>query len=102
SLVVQRRSAAGDCRFEPQGYPAQILGSSAAVLSPAGAPHDFSDFATLWTNGVEVLLPPDAAPSPHHQLALLSALLTTLSAQIAPISVRFVEPGAAPSAPFIS
>ena len=24
--VVQRRSAQGDCRFEPQGYPAQILG----------------------------------------------------------------------------
>ncbi len=33
--VVQRRSAQGDCRFEPQGYPAQILGSSAVVLSTA-------------------------------------------------------------------
>src|SRR4029077_15224667 len=30
--VVQRRSAQGDCRFEPQGYPAQILGSSAFVI----------------------------------------------------------------------
>ncbi len=36
--VVQRRSAQGDCRFEPQGYPAQILGSSAVVLTAAD-PH---------------------------------------------------------------
>ena len=32
-VVVQRDSAQGDCRFEPQGYPAQILGSSALVLA---------------------------------------------------------------------
>ena len=57
SVVVQRRSAPGDCRFEPQGYPAQILGSSAVILSPAGTPHDFADFATRWTDGIEVLVP---------------------------------------------
>ena len=51
-VVVQRRSAQGDCRFEPQGYPAEILGSSAFVLSPAGpTAEDFSDLASLWSNG---------------------------------------------------
>ena len=42
--LVQRHSAQGDCRFEPQGYPAQILGSCAFVLAAAvGEPRDFSD-----------------------------------------------------------
>jgi len=102
NVVVQRRSAAGDCRFEPQGYPAQILGSSALILSHAGTPHDFADLATRWTDGVEVLLPPDAAKYPQHDLALLSGILNALSAQIAPVTVRFAEPGTAPSAPFIT
>lgn len=102
NVVVQRRSAAGDCRFEPQGYPAQILGSSTAVLSPATPPHDFADFATRWTDGVEVLVPSSAATNAEHNLPLLSAVLSTLSAQAAPIVVRFAEPGAAPSSPFLA
>jgi hypothetical protein len=102
NVVVQRRSAAGDCRFEPQGYPAQILGSSAAILSRATKPHDFSDLVTHWTNGVEVLVPPAAADYPQQHLALLSAVLTPLSAQLAPITVRFAEADAAPIAPFIA
>jgi hypothetical protein len=102
NVVVQRRSAAGDCRFEPQGYPAQILGSSAVILSPSGMPHDFADLATRWANGIEVLVPPDAARQPQHDIALLSAVLSALSPQIAPVTVRFAEPGAAPSAPFIA
>ena len=36
-VVIQRRSAQGDCRFEPQGYPAQILGTSSVVLAAADA-----------------------------------------------------------------
>ncbi len=101
-VMVQRRSAAGECRFEPQGYPAQILGSSAAVLSPADEAQDFSDLATRWTDGVEVLLPPDTATQPRLVLALLSDLLGALSPEAAPVTVKFAEPGAMPGAPFIS
>lgn len=102
TVVVQRRSAAGDCRFEPQGYPAQILGSSTVGLSPANPAHDFADFATRWSDGVEVLIPPEAADKPQQTIALLSAVLGTLSAQTAPVSVRFAEPGSAPSAAFLA
>ena len=50
-------SAQGDCRIEPQGYPAQILASSAVVLASATGPaRDFSDLAARWANGIEVLL----------------------------------------------
>ena len=63
--VVQRRSAQGDCRFEPQGYPAQILGSSSIVLAPADRHvEDFADLAPRWAAGLEVLLPASAAEQP--------------------------------------
>jgi hypothetical protein len=101
-VVVQRRSAAGDCRFEPQGYPAQILDSSAVILSPAGTPHDFSDLATRWSDGVEVLVPPDVARHPQCDLALLSDVLSALSPPLAPVKVAFAQAGFAPSEPFIS
>ena len=42
-VLIQRESVQGDCRFGPQGYPAQLLGSSAVSLTNVdGTPHDFS------------------------------------------------------------
>jgi hypothetical protein len=101
--VVQRRSPQGDCRFEPQGYPAQILGSSTVVLTPAGTAHDFSDLATRWTNGVEIMLPPTAASQPEGVLGLLAEVVGGLSPETAPVSVRFNDnvTAAAPDAPFL-
>jgi hypothetical protein len=103
--VVQRRSSQGDCRFEPQGYPAEILGSSQVVLSQAGPmARDFSDLATLWAGGIQVQLPATAAQRPLSILASLSEVLSALSSRTAPIDVRYVD-GKAPSpptAPFIS
>ena len=96
--VVQRRSAQGDCRFEPQGYPAEILGSSAIILSAAGsAADDFSDLATLWANGVEILVPASTAARPLAVVGLLADVLNALSKESAPIVVKFVDAGAAPT-----
>jgi hypothetical protein len=103
--VVQRRSAQGDCRFEPQGYPAQILSSSAVVLiSAAGPAHDFSDLASRWANGIEVLISRPVLDRPALAATLVAEVLSTLSPETAPINVKFVEAGAAPTpnAPFIA
>ncbi|HSV22647.1 MAG TPA: cellulose biosynthesis cyclic di-GMP-binding regulatory protein BcsB [Xanthobacteraceae bacterium] len=102
--VIQRRSAQGDCRFEPQGYPAQIQGSSTIVLAPADArAHDFSDLVALWANGLEILLPAAAAEQPEHALGMLSGVLSALSSEGAPITVRLVAAGdvSAPEGPFL-
>jgi cellulose synthase operon protein B len=102
--VVQRRSAQGDCRFEPQGYPAEILGSSSIILSPAGSvAEDFSDLATMWANGVEVLVPAAIAMRPLEVVGLLADVLGALSKESAPISVKFVDRDVAPkpTAPFL-
>lgn len=101
--VVQRRSAQGDCRFEPQGYPAQILGSSAIILAPAGAVHDFADLSTQWGNGVAVMAPPAAAKQPEKFLSLLASMVGNLTPELAPISVMFVDNATAakPTGPFI-
>jgi len=102
--VVQRRSAQGDCRFEPQGYPAEILGSSSVILSTANAvADDFSDLATLWAGGVEVLVPASAAVRPLTVTGLLADVLNALSMETAPIVVKFIDAsGPVPSAPFIA
>jgi hypothetical protein len=102
--VIQRRSLQGDCRFEPQGFPAQMLGSSSVILSAAeSVARDFSDFATLWANGVEILVPPSTSAQPLGILAALADVLAALSKQTAPIVVKYI--GAAtpssPGAPFI-
>ncbi len=101
--TVQRRSAQGDCRFEPQGYPAEILGSSSVILSPAGSvAEDFSDLATLWANGIEVLIPPATALRPLTVVSLLADVLNALSKESAPITVKYTDGAApAPTAPFL-
>lgn len=102
--TVQRRSAQGDCRFEPQGYPAEILGSSSLILSPAGSvAEDFSDLATLWANGIEVLIPAGTAIRPLTVISLLADVLNALSKESAPITVRYIDGAAAPAptAPFL-
>jgi hypothetical protein len=103
--VVQRRSAQGDCRFEPQGYPAQILASSVVVLANATGPaHDFSDLAARWANGVEVLMSRTALEKPVVSAGLITQVLSVLSPDTAPITVKFVASGTAPApdAPFLA
>jgi len=103
--VVQRRSAQADCRFELQGYPAEILGSSSIILA-AAAPTatDFSDLATLWAKRVEILLPSETSADPLRTIAALANVLNALSKETAPIEVKYLEAGAAPApgAPFIA
>jgi hypothetical protein len=102
--VVQRRSAQGDCRFEPQGYPAQVLGSSAVVLVDATAkPHDFADLSAWWASGIEVWLPTPALERPAPMMSLVADTLAALSAEAAPITVKFNGNDApSPGAPFIA
>jgi cellulose synthase operon protein B len=104
-VVIQRRSAQGDCRFEPQGYPAEMLGSSSVILSVAGsAAKDFSDLATLWASGIEILVPSSTAIRPVAILPALADILNALSNETVPITVKVIGNGVAPSpgAPFIA
>jgi hypothetical protein len=103
--VVQRDSAQGDCRFEPQGYPAQILGSSTLVLAPArGLAEDFSDLVARWSGGIELSLPATVADQPTLVLDLVAEVINQLSPDNAPIHVSLTAPGAAPSpsGPFLA
>jgi hypothetical protein len=103
--LVQRDSAQGECRFEAQGYPAQILGSSALVLAAAdGVPHDFSDLTPHFARGIELLIPTAAADQPVTVLGILAQVVNQLSPDIAPLSVNFTPSNGAPQpdAPFIS
>jgi hypothetical protein len=104
-VLIQRDSAAGDCRFEPQGYPAQILGSSALLLtSAAGVAHDFSDLTARFSQQVELLLPASAADQPQRMLGLVAEVVAQLSPDITPVTVNFFASDNAPvpNAPFIA
>jgi cellulose synthase operon protein B len=103
--LVQRDSAQGDCRFEPQGYPAQILGSSSLVLEKAdGSAQNFSDLTSQFDRGLQLRLPPAAADQPGLVLGLVSEVASQLSADLAPVSVNFAAAGSAvaPDTPFIA
>ena len=104
-VLIQRDSAQGDCRFEPQGYPAQILGSSALVLTSAdGTPHDFSDLTSRFSQRLELLLPAMAADRPDRLLGTIAEVAAQLSPDVAPLAVNFVPAGSAPTpdAPFVA
>jgi hypothetical protein len=104
-VVIERDIAQGDCRFGPQGYPAQVLGSSALVLtSAAGSAHDFSDLTSHFTRGVDVLLPAAAADQPARVLGIVADAVNQLSPDTAPLNVGYVAAGSAPvpEGPFIA
>ena len=104
-VLVQRRSAQVDCRFEPQGYPAQVLGSSAVVLTEADAtPRDFANMAAWWASGIEVWLPSPGVERPAPLMTVIADTLATLSPETAPIAVNFTgsDGVATPTAPFIA
>jgi cellulose synthase operon protein B len=97
-LVVQRRSSQGDCRFEPQGYAAEVQGSSTVFLSRAeSSVQNFSELIGVWSKGVEVLLPSETATRPLQSLGLLAGVLSNLSTDSSSIEVRYIEPNVAPS-----
>jgi hypothetical protein len=99
-VVIERDIAQGDCRFGPQGYPAQILGSSALVLGDAdGAAHDFSDLTSRFVRGIDVLLPGSAADHPTHVLGIVAEAANQLSPNTAPVNVSYIADGSAPAAP---
>jgi hypothetical protein len=104
-VVVQRDSAQGDCRFEAQGYPAQILGSSVLVLAKADdKPHDFSDLPPRFAQGIRLMLPAAAADQPTHVLGIVAQVIGQLSPDATPLRVSFAAGGnaaPAPDAPFI-
>jgi cellulose synthase operon protein B len=103
--VIERDSAQGDCRFEPQGYPAQLLGSSSLVLASTGAAaHDFSDLSPRFAHGLELLLPTSTADQPNLTLGLVAQVLSQLSPDVTPLAVSLVAAGSAPSPdqPFVA
>jgi cellulose synthase operon protein B len=103
--VIARDSSQGDCRFEPQGYPAQLLESSSLVLaSTDGAAHDFSDLSPRFDRGLELLLPVAAADQPNLVLGLVAEVVSQLSTDVTPLAVNFTAAGNSPTpdGPFIA
>ncbi|WP_299309594.1 hypothetical protein [uncultured Croceicoccus sp.] len=82
---VTRQTAGGDCRFAPQGYPAQLLPSSRIVTAPAGSPADFSDLPAALNGGFTAVLrgPGDLGP--------VAALLGPLVNADADLAVTYGE-----------
>jgi hypothetical protein len=104
-VLIQRESVQGDCRFGPQGYPAQLLGSSAVSLTDVdGTPHDFSALTGYFSKQVQILVPTVASDQPDRMLGMLAEVVAQLSPGVAPLSVNFVASGEAPmpDAPFIA
>ena len=91
-VSVTRQVASGDCRFEPQGYPAQLLPSSHLKLGDAGDVADFSDLPSRFNGGFTVVAKNAA------QVAAAAPLLTALASGETKVSVSYGEaPTSGPS-----
>lgn len=84
-VSVTRQVAGGDCRFEPQGYPAQLLPSSSLKTGSSGDPVDFSDLASTFNAGFTVVV--DNAS----QIASVSRLIQPLANSAAEVTVSYGE-----------
>ncbi len=104
-LVVQRQPQGGDCATMPLGFPAQLLGSSEILTTPAAeAPRDFFEMASHFREGVTLFVESRNAFQQRGHLAMLTELAGNLVPARAPVSVRFLDDGAAPqtSGPFMA
>ncbi|MFG6591868.1 hypothetical protein [Sulfitobacter sp. 1A12157] len=88
-VSIQRQPTGGECRFKPQGYPAQILPGSALILSDA-TPQD-RDFFTLrqeFADGVQVVLDPALSLDFGQALPWLAGVAGSVIPDRAPILPR--------------
>ncbi|MFG6579626.1 hypothetical protein ACGYK1_09505 [Sulfitobacter sp. 1A13191] len=88
-VSIQRQPSGGECRFKPQGYPAQILPDSALLLSDA-APQG-QDFFTLrqeFADGVQVVLDPALSLDFAQTLPWLAGVAGSVIPDRAPILPR--------------
>ena len=102
SVRVQRQPHTGDCMNPPQGYPVQLLPSSAIELTAvSGPPADFFALGSVFANGADVYLPADPVEL-REALNLFAATAVELLPEAAPLTVRFGGPEMAPDVPFIA
>ena len=92
-VSITRQVSSGDCRFEPQGYPAQLLQSSMLKLGNADGVDDFLDLPSAFNGGFTVVARTAA------DIAPLASLISPLVNAGANISVSYGEVPA--SSPYV-
>jgi len=88
-VSIQRQPTGGECRFKPQGYPAQILPGSALVLSDAEPQdRDFFILRQAFGDGVQVVLDPELSLDFEQTLPWLAGVAGSVIPDRAPILPR--------------
>lgn len=102
NVRVQRPPFTGDCMNPAQGYPVQLLTSTALKLTPTSSePDDFFALAPAFKDGVDVFLPSSPAAL-RDALSLLAMTAADLLPQSALVNVRFDTPKTAPESAYIA
>ncbi|MFG6583236.1 hypothetical protein [Sulfitobacter sp. 1A12779] len=88
-VSIQRQPSGGECRFKPQGYPAQILPGSALLLSDSTAQdRDFFTLRQEFADGVQVVLDPALSLDFAQTLPWLAGVAGSVIPDRAPILPR--------------
>ncbi|MFG6517654.1 hypothetical protein ACGYLX_09360 [Sulfitobacter sp. 1A13496] len=88
-VSIQRQPSGGECRFKPQGYPAQILPGSALLLSDSTAQdRDFFTLRQEFGDGVQVVLDPALSLDFAQTLPWLAGVAGSVIPDHAPILPR--------------
>lgn len=101
-VVIQRQPEGGECRFRPQGYPAQVLPGSALQLSDRGGEvEDFFALRQAFGQGAQLVLDPALGLDVASALPWLAGVADTLIPDRAPIVPRSSVAALEPGLPFI-
>ncbi|MBU2959181.1 cellulose biosynthesis cyclic di-GMP-binding regulatory protein BcsB [Paracoccus sp. 1_MG-2023] len=101
-IVIQRQPVGGECRFRPQGYPAQVLPGSVLRLSDrADGSDDFFHIQQDFGAGVQLVLDPDSRLDIQSAMPWIAGVAGSLIPGKAPVVPRGTVDAIEPGMPFL-
>jgi len=93
-VEVQRNIVDGDCKRQPQPYPAQLLPTSRVEFVPmSGTPSSFFEMASLYRAGMDLAVPARFLDDPIGSLPFMARMATNLLPSPTEVVVTYVPDG---------
>ncbi|SEN53972.1 cellulose synthase subunit [Palleronia pelagia] len=101
-VLIQRQASGGECRYRPQGYPAQILPGSAIILQDDDSPvENFFVLRRDFGDGVQFVLDNDLGFSLRDAFPWISTVVASMIPDRATIITRSSVSELQPDLPFL-
>ena len=101
-VSVMRQASGGECRFKPQGYPAQVLPGSKLTLTEApNTGENFFELRQAFASGAQVVVTPDVTQTYAELMPWLSGIMGAMIPDQATIIARNTLADVDATVPFV-